>query len=702
MGNRITDQSSRTQFFQLDQNTRNDNRQNPSPDKNQPQPTPQSVPQQATLEFEGNMRRFQLAQTLAVRNAAAVKNQPSTDGEYLPKKITFTPTELGAFAKKGKLPDKIVVDESYFEQKLFNSYGLDQFNAQDQAILQNIFGKDNPADAINWTTGGKPTQKFTAVLNAQGQYEINFELQTDTDKKLNQALFNKLFSPHQPMDLNLLKTLGVNAKSDNYGQTAESPDLTELALDLTQMGLDVVGIFEPTPFADLTNTGISAVRGNWGDAALSVIGVIPYVGDLAKLGKIPKWLKAIDKISNAVDKFGDIVRAGGKGKEAVEAFMKKAKDLLDKIPFDKLPDSLRDGFKSLKKKLDDFFASVKKTDKPAENINPMVKNGDEINDAAKTVPTTKTDDIVPTKQPEIEPPQKPNQPNSNKPQNTSPTAKTNPSDWNKNGMGLGAMVEQALKRKDLDAATLKSIDETLDGLHGALKNGKLENTNAMSDLISNLGKADPKKVSESLAELERANQILKTADLAPGTKVVIGAKEGQQLSRTTGLPDIDVAKVEADVYYKTKDGVLHLDEVKDTFNALTTKLDDSIKADAANPKQFNRYGEWVEKGNKTGEIRQATIKVRNSDPGFDTLLDKDRLKILSDTIGKNPAQTILEAGNRKFNMNDLNQMYQDAIKKLGELKKQNPSKSFVELSKEYFGSVEKAIQTLGKEYGTKI
>lgn len=405
MGNRITDQSSRAQFFQLDRNPRDDNRQNPSSAKSQPELVKQNIPQQATFEFEGNMRRFQLAQTLAVRNAA-VQNQTSS-AEYLPKKITFTPTELGAFAKKGKLPTEIVVDESYFEQKLFNSYGLDQFNPQDQAILQNIFGKNNPADAINWTNGGKPTQKFTAVLNAQGQYEINFELQKDTDKKLNQALFNKVFFPSQPMDLSLLKMLGVNAKSNNYEQTAENPDLTELALDLTQMGLDVVGIFEPTPFADLTNTGISALRGNWGDAALSVIGVVPYVGDLAKLGKIPKWLKAIDKISNAIDKFGDIVRNGRKGKEAVEAFMKKAKDLLDKIPFDKLPDSLRDGFKSLKKKIDDFFASVKKTDNPADNINPMVKNGDEINDASKTVPTNETDNAVPTKQPEIEPPQKP-------------------------------------------------------------------------------------------------------------------------------------------------------------------------------------------------------------------------------------------------------------------------------------------------------
>ncbi len=370
--------------------------------------TNQSSAQNDTFKYEGQMRRFQLAQAWANRNTTSVNNA-SVDGgggNYVPKTVIFEPHELGAVPRKGKLPPQIKVDESHFEQQLFKSYGLDEFDPRDRAILQNIFQKENPGDGINWTAGGKAINKLTATLNSQGQYEVSFELDKGTDKKLNQALFNKVFFPNQTLDLSLLNLLGTNANSGNFQQTAENPDLTELALDLTQMGLDVVGIFEPTPFADLTNTGISVVRGNWGDAALSVLGVVPYVGDLAKLGKIPKWIKAIDKISSAIDKFKDVARYGGKGAEAVKEFVKKAKSVIDNLPIDKLPDALRDAVKSVKQKIDDFFASMKKADNPADEIKKSEKIGETTKPVDNTKTTTKTETTP--KQPDVEPPKKPN------------------------------------------------------------------------------------------------------------------------------------------------------------------------------------------------------------------------------------------------------------------------------------------------------
>lgn len=70
-------------------------------------------------------------------------------------------------------------------------------------------------------------------------------------------------------------------------------DLGSLSLDLGQMALDVIGIVEPTPFADLTNAGISLVRGDGLGAALSAAGAIPYLGDAAKLGKLGHWAKTV-------------------------------------------------------------------------------------------------------------------------------------------------------------------------------------------------------------------------------------------------------------------------------------------------------------------------------------------------------------------------------------------------------------------------
>lgn len=70
-------------------------------------------------------------------------------------------------------------------------------------------------------------------------------------------------------------------------------DLKNLALDVGQVALDIVGIFEPTPFADGTNAVISLVRGDGWDALMSAAGVLPYVGDLAKAGKLGRWAKTV-------------------------------------------------------------------------------------------------------------------------------------------------------------------------------------------------------------------------------------------------------------------------------------------------------------------------------------------------------------------------------------------------------------------------
>ncbi len=86
--------------------------------------------------------------------------------------------------------------------------------------------------------------------------------------------------------------------SPNGASGKQSPaPLTSMGgsfMDRIQLALDAIGVVEPTPFADLTNTGISLVRAamdpeNAGqhltNAAISAIGVVPYVGDVAKLAK---------------------------------------------------------------------------------------------------------------------------------------------------------------------------------------------------------------------------------------------------------------------------------------------------------------------------------------------------------------------------------------------------------------------------------
>jgi hypothetical protein len=81
-------------------------------------------------------------------------------------------------------------------------------------------------------------------------------------------------------------------KLDANGLTEEQKGLL---LDTTQFVLDIVGIVEPTPFADTTNAVISAGRGDWLGAGLSLISVVPYVGDIAKVGKLPRYVQSLKK-----------------------------------------------------------------------------------------------------------------------------------------------------------------------------------------------------------------------------------------------------------------------------------------------------------------------------------------------------------------------------------------------------------------------
>ncbi|MFV0383877.1 hypothetical protein [Paracoccus sp. (in: a-proteobacteria)] len=119
------------------------------------------------------------------------------------------------------------------------------------------------------------------------------------------------------------------------GKQNDEVDAGELALDLTQMGLDIVGIFEPTPFADGANTLISLGRGDFGGAALSALGMIPYVGDAAKLGKMGKWAKTVANGVELALKNSDFAKAASPAlKKIAEAIDAAPKSAFNALPND--------------------------------------------------------------------------------------------------------------------------------------------------------------------------------------------------------------------------------------------------------------------------------------------------------------------------------------------------------------------------------
>jgi hypothetical protein len=160
---------------------------------------------------------------------------------------------------------------------------------------------------------------------------------------------------------------GQLAASAPLAQAKNGPSAATLALDLTQIGLDIVGIFEPTPFADGANTLISLGRGDWLGAGLSVLGVVPYLGDLAKVGKMGKWAKTV---ANAVE----LAARNPEAAKLLEPALRKVYDAVKAIPdgaLKKLPDDAQDAIRGMKKQLDEFFspASRKLSDIPVSELN---------------------------------------------------------------------------------------------------------------------------------------------------------------------------------------------------------------------------------------------------------------------------------------------------------------------------------------------
>jgi hypothetical protein len=70
--------------------------------------------------------------------------------------------------------------------------------------------------------------------------------------------------------------------------------------DIGHTALDVIGIFEPTPFADGINAVWYLAEGDKVNAAISAAGMIPYVGDVAKAGK---YGYKVSKVSGASESF---------------------------------------------------------------------------------------------------------------------------------------------------------------------------------------------------------------------------------------------------------------------------------------------------------------------------------------------------------------------------------------------------------------
>lgn len=118
----------------------------------------------------------------------------------------------------------------------------------------------------------------------------------------------------------------VKSEEEMKAETEEKTKLNpESVLDGIQLALDAAGLAPGVgAIPDLLNASISALRGDWGAAGLSVLAAVPVIGDAATAAKFAqKGVKAAKKASRSIGKNIDLSKEAlmNKGMSREEAIL---------------------------------------------------------------------------------------------------------------------------------------------------------------------------------------------------------------------------------------------------------------------------------------------------------------------------------------------------------------------------------------------
>jgi hypothetical protein len=219
----------------------------------------------------------------------------------------------------------------------------------------------------------------------------------------------------------------------------------------------------------------------------------------------------------------------------------------------------------------------------------------------------------------------------------------------------GASAKTAMARTDLPPETQKQVNVAIERLGNAVVDGKIDPqmNNQFKQQLYNLATAhpnDPATMSdfrEALAHLTRTAQVADNVPLAKNTMIAFDANAGGATGKTN-LPSLDVPKLDADIYYKTRDGATVVESSKYSTNTMADKVKDQVEGKT---QQLSRQAEWEQKGTAT-DPRRAGFFMLGEGNRFDALMDKKNVAQLEQTIANHDARNII-IGDRAYSLNEL-------------------------------------------------
>lgn len=227
------------------------------------------------------------------------------------------------------------------------------------------------------------------------------------------------------------------------------------------------------------------------------------------------------------------------------------------------------------------------------------------------------------------------------------------------------------------------------------------------------------KFSGSLAQLTRTGQVAHSRELMPGTKVVDDGKAGSEM-RGSGLPEINKSlhdNIDSDVYYRTRDGVLHVESSKANpstlANAVSKHLKES-KGDPATrePTQIERQQVWREAAGPQDPRALGYFVLEKQHANVQALLNPKNLDELAKAVGNEDARQIV-VGDRRYSIGELRELGTQSAAEAAKgdfadykakWEGDNPGKKWTaaQFYKDKLDSTDKAMKYVGKEFGEPL
>ncbi|MGC4746899.1 hypothetical protein ACLQ28_14720 [Micromonospora sp. DT201] len=148
-----------------------------------------------------------------------------------------------------------------------------------------------------------------------------------------------------------------------------------------------------------------------------------------------------------------------------------------------------------------------------------------------------------------------------------------------------AQVQALIARTDLpDGMANRAARDFMDLQDsGRLAGNADRQAHVLRDMMDQLS-GDPSAATGAAAELRAANDVLRSPDLMPDSKIGVNVKnEPVDLGNGTVVRTGDIP--ESDLVYQTRDGNVHVDEVKATAQTVANKINE-------HPEQLRRMLEW--------------------------------------------------------------------------------------------------------------